>query len=226
MQVERSRDNRGKCFEPQIISKYDRNAEGMEEKIIGLYACGLSQRDIAEQIKALYDVEISPELVSKMPQWFWRRLQNGRELPVVRRPTIPGCNFSEKFENMIRFCMEDKNASEKRLKDLEAQCARERKRQEELMAMNSELYSIIMNENIRQDVNHQPACDLSEQYEDMIHFCAENEDAINARKRVRDLETQCAGERKRLKELRVMNNKLYSIKCMMNQAHAEAEGLN
>ena len=62
--------------------------------------------------------------------------------------------------------------------------------------------------------------------EDMIHFCAENEDAINARKRVRDLETQCAGERKRLKELRVMNNKLYSIKCMMNQAHAEAEGLN
>jgi len=30
----------------------------MEEKIIGLYACGMSQLDIPEQIKALYDVEI------------------------------------------------------------------------------------------------------------------------------------------------------------------------
>jgi transposase-like protein len=61
------RDRNGE-YEPQIIGKYDRNAEGMEEKIVGLYACGLSQRDIAEQIKALYDVEISPELVSKISE--------------------------------------------------------------------------------------------------------------------------------------------------------------
>ncbi|XOQ44247.1 MAG: Mutator family transposase [Clostridium sp.] len=38
----------------------------MEEKILALYSCGMSQRDIAEQIKNLYDVEISPELVSKI----------------------------------------------------------------------------------------------------------------------------------------------------------------
>jgi DNA replication protein DnaC len=36
----------------------------MEEKILALYACGMSQRDISEQIKSLYDVDISPELVS------------------------------------------------------------------------------------------------------------------------------------------------------------------
>jgi len=40
----------------------------MEEKIIALYSCGMSQRDIAEQIKSLYDVEISPELVSKISE--------------------------------------------------------------------------------------------------------------------------------------------------------------
>jgi len=40
----------------------------MEEKILSLYACGMSQRDIAEQIKNLYDVEISPELVSKISE--------------------------------------------------------------------------------------------------------------------------------------------------------------
>ncbi len=59
------RDRNG-MYEPQIITKYNRNADGMEEKIIGLYACGMSQSDIAEQIKALYDVNISPELVSKI----------------------------------------------------------------------------------------------------------------------------------------------------------------
>ena len=53
------RDRNG-IFEPKIIGKYSRNADGMEEKIIALYACGMSQRDIAEQIKELYDVEISP----------------------------------------------------------------------------------------------------------------------------------------------------------------------
>ena len=54
--------------EPKNINKYDRNAEGMEDKILSLYACGMSQRDIAEQIKSLYDVEISPELVSKISE--------------------------------------------------------------------------------------------------------------------------------------------------------------
>lgn len=59
------RDRNGE-YEPQIIEKYNRNADGMEEKILGLYACGMSQRDISEQIKQLYNVEISPELVSKI----------------------------------------------------------------------------------------------------------------------------------------------------------------
>ena len=61
------RDRNG-SYEPKIISKYDRNAEGMEEKILALYACGMSQRDIAEQIKELYDVEISPDLVTKISE--------------------------------------------------------------------------------------------------------------------------------------------------------------
>ena len=59
------RDRNGE-YEPQIIKKYNRNADGMEEKILALYACGMSQRDISEQIKNLYDVEISDGLVSKI----------------------------------------------------------------------------------------------------------------------------------------------------------------
>ena len=67
VEVKVPRDRNGE-YEPQIISKYNRNADGMEEKILALYACGMSQRDISEQIKNLYDVEISPELVSKISE--------------------------------------------------------------------------------------------------------------------------------------------------------------
>lgn len=38
------------------------------DKILALYACGMSQRDIAEQIKELYGVEISPEPVTKISE--------------------------------------------------------------------------------------------------------------------------------------------------------------
>ena len=67
VEIKVPRDRNG-SFEPKIIGKYSRNAEGMEEKILALYSCGMSQRDIAEQIKELYDVEISPELVSKISE--------------------------------------------------------------------------------------------------------------------------------------------------------------
>jgi len=59
------RDRKGE-YEPQIIEKYQRNAEGLDEKILSLYAHGMSTRDIQEQIKDLYNVEISSELVSKI----------------------------------------------------------------------------------------------------------------------------------------------------------------
>ena len=67
VEVKVPRDRNGE-YEPQIIGKYSRNADGMEEKILALYACGMSQRDIAEQVKELYDVEISPELVTKITE--------------------------------------------------------------------------------------------------------------------------------------------------------------
>ena len=60
--------DRNSSFEPKIIGKYSRNADGMEEKVIGRYASGMSQQDIAEQIKELYGVEISPELVTKITE--------------------------------------------------------------------------------------------------------------------------------------------------------------
>lgn len=59
------RDRNGE-YEPKIISKYQRNTDGLEDKILSLYAHGMSTRDIQEQIKDLYDIDISSELVSKI----------------------------------------------------------------------------------------------------------------------------------------------------------------
>lgn len=67
VEIEVPRDRKGE-YEPQIIEKYQRNAEGLDEKILSLYAHGMSTRDIQEQIKDLYDIEISSELVSKISE--------------------------------------------------------------------------------------------------------------------------------------------------------------
>ena len=67
VEVNVPRDRNGE-FEPQIIGKYQRNADGIEERILSLYAAGMSTRDIRDQIKGLYNVEISEGLVSKISE--------------------------------------------------------------------------------------------------------------------------------------------------------------
>jgi putative transposase len=57
------RDRHGR-FDPVLIGKYRRRFAGFDEKIIGLYARGMSTREIAEHIGELYGAEISPDLVS------------------------------------------------------------------------------------------------------------------------------------------------------------------
>lgn len=59
------RDRNGE-FEPKIVPKHQRNVNGIEDKILSLYSKGMTTRDISEQIKELYDVEISAETVSNI----------------------------------------------------------------------------------------------------------------------------------------------------------------
>lgn len=51
VEVKIPRDRNGE-YEPKIIAKYDRNADGMEEKILGSYACGISQRALLNKLRA------------------------------------------------------------------------------------------------------------------------------------------------------------------------------
>lgn len=57
------RDRQGR-FEPALIARYQRRFPGFDQKIIALYARGMTTRDIQAHLRELYGVEISPELVS------------------------------------------------------------------------------------------------------------------------------------------------------------------
>jgi transposase-like protein len=65
VEVKIPRDRIGE-FEPKIIPKHQRSINGIEDKILSLYAIGMTTRDISEQIKELYGVEISAETVSNI----------------------------------------------------------------------------------------------------------------------------------------------------------------
>ena len=64
-QIDVPRDRNGE-FEPKLISKYQRDISGIEEKVISLYARGMSTRDIHDQLNDLYGIEVSAEMVSKI----------------------------------------------------------------------------------------------------------------------------------------------------------------
>ena len=57
------RDRHGR-FDPALIGKYQRRFPGFDEKIIALYARGMSTRDIQAHVEEIYGVGISPDLVS------------------------------------------------------------------------------------------------------------------------------------------------------------------
>ena len=56
--------DRQASFDPQLIAKYQRRFPGFDGKIISMYARGMSVREIQGQLRDLYGIEVSPDLVS------------------------------------------------------------------------------------------------------------------------------------------------------------------
>jgi putative transposase len=63
--VEVPRDREG-TFEPQIVGKHERHFGGFDDKIVSMYARGMSVRDIQAHLQEIYGVEVSPDLISKV----------------------------------------------------------------------------------------------------------------------------------------------------------------
>jgi transposase-like protein len=65
MEIAVPRDRDGD-FEPRIISKNQREWRGFDDKILAMYSHGMSTQGIQATIKDIYNVDISPELVSRV----------------------------------------------------------------------------------------------------------------------------------------------------------------
>lgn len=80
------RDRKGE-FEPRIVPKYKRDVSGIEEKVISLYARGMSTRDIHDQIKDLYGVELSADMVSRITERIIPEIKEWQNRPL--EPVYP-----------------------------------------------------------------------------------------------------------------------------------------
>ena len=53
-------------FEPQVVSKRQTRLEGFDDKILAMYARGMTVRDIQAQLKEIYGTDVSPTLISNV----------------------------------------------------------------------------------------------------------------------------------------------------------------
>lgn len=65
LELEVPRDRNGE-FEPQVVKKRQRNISSFDNKIISMYAKGMSTRDIQAHVQEIYGIEISPTSVSNI----------------------------------------------------------------------------------------------------------------------------------------------------------------
>lgn len=63
IEIEVPRDRRA-SFDPQLIAKYQRRFPGFDDKIVSMYARGMSTREIVGHLRDLYGIDVSPDLIS------------------------------------------------------------------------------------------------------------------------------------------------------------------
>lgn len=102
-EFETPRDRNGE-FEPKIVPKNTRDVSGIEDKIISLYAKGLSTRDINEQIQELYGIEVSATMVSNITDQVIPEIKEWQARPlddVYPFVFIDAVHFSVREDNHI-----------------------------------------------------------------------------------------------------------------------------
>ena len=75
--------DRKSLFEPKLIPKHSRRLDGFDEKVLAMYARGMSVRDIEGHLRELYGIDVSPDLISRVTdsvmeevrEWQSRRLE-------------------------------------------------------------------------------------------------------------------------------------------------------
>lgn len=81
IQVPRDREG---SFDPQLIKKRQQDVSAIEEKVLAMYAKGMSQRDIADTIEDIYGFEISHEKVSEITDIVLDQLEEWQNRPLKK----------------------------------------------------------------------------------------------------------------------------------------------
>lgn len=81
IKVPRDRDA---SFEPKIVQKRQRDVSDIEDKVLSMYARGMSQRDIAETIEDIYGFEISHEMISQITDCVLDQLNDWQNRPLKK----------------------------------------------------------------------------------------------------------------------------------------------
>ena len=83
--VPRDRDG---SFEPVLVKKRQTRLEGFEDKILALYARGMTTRDIQAQLLELYGVEVSPTFISNVTEEVLEEVRQWQNRPLEARYPI------------------------------------------------------------------------------------------------------------------------------------------
>ena len=81
--IEVPRDRNG-SFEPQIIPKRQKDVSEIENKVLAMYARGMSQRDISSTIEDIYGFSVSHEMVSEITDVILPELEEWRNRPLQK----------------------------------------------------------------------------------------------------------------------------------------------
>jgi len=74
--------DRQSTFAPMLVPKHTTRLAGLEDKIIALYARGLTTRDIEAQLRELYGVEVSAQVISEVTEAVRHQVQEWQARPV------------------------------------------------------------------------------------------------------------------------------------------------
>ena len=81
LDVPRDRDG---SFEPKIVAKRQTRLDGFNERIVALYARGMTVRDVQAHLEEIYGVEVSHDLISRVTDGVWDELEAWRSRPLDR----------------------------------------------------------------------------------------------------------------------------------------------
>ena len=68
--------DRNASFAPQIVKKGQTRLDGFNDRIVALYARGMSTRDIRAHLREMYDIDVSPDLISRVTDAVVEELQD------------------------------------------------------------------------------------------------------------------------------------------------------